>query len=269
MLLRPSNIPKIVILVTKGTSANIIYNYLQDSCQIEAVIIEKPISKWKLLRSRAKKLGLTTVFGQILFQTLVQPVLYHLGKKRQAEIIRINKLSANEIPDKVIFKVASINLPETLAYIQKLKPDCIVLSGTRIASKKFLQAVGCPVLNIHAGITPAYRGVHGGYWALANNDAQNCGATIHLVDAGVDTGEVLHWVTIYPDAKADHFATYPLLQLAAALPFLLAGILSIIANDHQDKNVLSVASSNKQKSKQWYHPTIWQYLYSWWLKGVR
>ena len=86
MLLRPSNIPKIVILATKGTSANIIYNYLQDSCQIEAVIIEKPISKWKLLRSRAKKLGLTTVFGQILFQTLVQPMLFRLGIMRFDEV---------------------------------------------------------------------------------------------------------------------------------------------------------------------------------------
>ena len=41
---------------------------------------------------------------------------------------------------------------------------------------------------MHAGITPQYRGVHGGYWAVVNNDPEHCGVTIHFVDKGIDTG---------------------------------------------------------------------------------
>ena len=31
--------------------------------------------------------------------------------------------------------------------------------------------------------------MNGGYWALATGDVGNFGTTVHLVDAGVDTGE--------------------------------------------------------------------------------
>ena len=64
----------------------------------------------------------------------------------------------------------------------------------------------CPVLNYHAGITPKYRGMNGGYWALATGDAGNFGATVHLVDAGVDTGGVLHQVRGRPGTGRQHRA---------------------------------------------------------------
>jgi methionyl-tRNA formyltransferase len=44
---------------------------------------------------------------------------------------------------------------------------------------------------VHAGITPRYRGTHGGYWVLLNNDPGHCGVTIHLVDPGIDTGSIV------------------------------------------------------------------------------
>jgi hypothetical protein len=72
------------------------------------------------------------------------------------------------------------------------------------------------MINIHCGLTPKYRGVHGGYWALAQDDRAMCGVTIHLVSPGVDTGDILAQRTIEP-TSADNFATYPHLQLAAAM----------------------------------------------------
>jgi folate-dependent phosphoribosylglycinamide formyltransferase PurN len=33
--------------------------------------------------------------------------------------------------------------------------------------------------------------VHGGYWALAENNPQLVGTTVHFVDTGIDTGEVI------------------------------------------------------------------------------
>ena len=65
----------------------------------------------------------------------------------------------------------------------------------------------CPVLNYHAGITPKYRGMNGGYWALATGDAGNFGATVHLVDAGVDTGGVLHQVRGRPGTGRQYHAS--------------------------------------------------------------
>ena len=51
-----------------------------------------------------------------------------------------------------------------------------------------LEAVPAVFLNTLAGITPSYRGVHGAYWALVQRQPDACGVTVHLVDAGIDTG---------------------------------------------------------------------------------
>jgi methionyl-tRNA formyltransferase len=41
-------------------------------------------------------------------------------------------------------------------------------------------SINSKFVNIHVGITPKYRGVHGTYWALVNNDVENSGVTVHL-----------------------------------------------------------------------------------------
>jgi methionyl-tRNA formyltransferase len=123
-----------------------------------------------------------------------------------------------------------------------------------------LAAIPCPVINYHAGITPKYRGMNGGYWALATGDAENFGSTVMLVDAGVDTGAALYQARGRP-AKDDTIATYALTQAAfsldiciRALEDALAGRLSPIQPD--------------LPSKQWYHPTIWSYVWTGLTKSV-
>jgi methionyl-tRNA formyltransferase len=104
---------------------------------------------------------------------------------------------------------------------------------------------------MHAGITPKYRGVHGVYWALANKDPQNCGVTVHLVDAGIDTGAIISQknITVNPQ---DNFVTYPLLQLAEGIPLMKKAIEDILSN----RLVIQPATG---ESRLWHHPTIWQY----------
>jgi methionyl-tRNA formyltransferase len=113
-----------------------------------------------------------------------------------------------------------------------LQPRAILVMGTRIIGAEVLRSVDAPFINYHAGVTPKYRGVHGGYWAKAQGDDDNFGVTIHLVDEGIDTGSVLHQARPATSAK-DNYSSYPYLQLAAALPLLersareaIAGTLS-------------------------------------------
>ena len=105
---------------------------------------------------------------------------------------------------------------------------------------------------MHAGITPKYRGVHGTYWALYNKDAANSGVTVHLVDPGIDTGGVLYQARVTVTNK-DNFTTYPIIQLAEGIQFLLSA-----SKDALSKN-LNIKEVTKE-STLWYHPTIWQYL---------
>lgn len=70
-------------------------------------------------------------------------------------------------------------------------PDLVVSAGfMKILGPGFLAGIGCPVLNTHPALLPSFPGVRGVADALAYG-VKITGATVHLVDDGVDTGPVL------------------------------------------------------------------------------
>ena len=125
----------------------------------------------------------------------------------------------NATPYPVDHRIHSVNGSATVALLRAARPDVVVVNGTRIIASTVLEEITCPVINTHAGITPGYRGVHGGYWALVDGRPDQVGTTVHLVDPGIDTGGVLARATFAVTA-ADSIATYPYLHLAAGLPLL-------------------------------------------------
>ena len=102
------------------------------------------------------------------------------------------------------------------------------MHGTRIIAARVLESAGCPVVNMHAGITLRYRGVHGGYWALAEQHPDWVGTTVHLVDPGIDTGGILAQTT-FEVSDEDTIATYPDLHLVHGLPLLGAQVDKVMA----------------------------------------
>ena len=123
---------------------------------------------------------------------------------------------------------------------------------TGMLRKPLLEALACPVVNYHSGVNPAYRGINGGYFALANGEPQNFGVTLHLVDLGVDTGPILATNRIEV-SNGDNLQTYMTLMAARSqdlvvetMERVLAGDLSPVAND--------------LASAQYYAPTLGQYL---------
>jgi methionyl-tRNA formyltransferase len=250
----------VVMLVGKDESSNIMYHALKEDANILKVIVEEPVSKKRLIQNRIKRLGIVTVMGQVLF-ILLNKMLFKAASKRMSEIKHSNALNDTPVNAGEVMEVESINNDEVIEMLKQLQPDVVVVNGTRIIAKRVLEAVDAPFINTHAGITPKYRGVHGGYWALANDDAAHCGVTIHLVDTGVDTGDILYQEMIHPGEK-DSFNTYPLLQLAAAIPLMKKAL------DDVEKRVLSPKNVDLP-SKLWYHPTLWQYIGNYLSRGVK
>jgi methionyl-tRNA formyltransferase len=252
---------KIVLLGGKGISTNIVFHSINANFGINAVIIEKKENIKIFFKRRIRKLGIFTVIGQVLFQILIVKPLHTMSRKRIDEIIMENSMETAEVSREKLKEVKSVNSGETIELLKQINPDLVIVNGTRIISKKVLDSVNCKFINTHAGITPKYRGVHGAYWALVNNDKDNCGVTVHFVDAGIDTGNVLYQQTITIGEK-DNFSTYPLLQLAEGLKLLNMAIKSFFEDT-------IVIQERNLKSHLWYHPTIWQYLYNRIKKNVR
>lgn len=254
---------KIVMLVGPGPSSKAMYNGLKKEFDIQKILMPggKPGGRKRFLQRRIKRLGLFTVFGQVLFKIFCVPVLERTSSKRVQEIIAEKRLSYDDFPAPLVMNLPHFNTAAFRKYLQELDPDIVVVNGTEIIPKRILTCIDGTFVNTHVGITPKYRGVHGGYWALAQNDPDHCGVTVHLVDPGIDTGGILHQGTIQP-TKKDTFITYPYLQIAVGIELMKKALRDISAGEIQTQK-------GPDESKLWYHPTLWTYLYNRLFRGVK
>ena len=249
-----------LLLAAPGDSTTIVYNHLVRRFGHYPVIMERPVSRARMVRVRLRKLGIRSVLSQLLFILIIKPVLEWQSSgvtQRHCDELGLDR---SPVPQNSIINVASVNDQACRDAIRKLNPRFIVVNGTRIIGRKTLSASTAQFVNTHTGIIPRYRGAHGGYWALLNSDPGNCGVTVHLVNSGIDTGDILGQAVITPSHE-DCFVTYPYLQLAAALPILencVARGLEGPLEGHQGTG----------PSEVWYHPGIVQYLLGR-LRGVR
>jgi len=80
------------------------------------------------------------------------------------------------------------------ALAQQLKGmgvDLICLAGfMRLVGQPLLDHFPNRILNIHPSLLPAYPGLHAWEQAIADG-ATESGCTVHYVDAGMDTGEII------------------------------------------------------------------------------
>jgi len=254
---------KIVMLVGPGRSSRFMYNGLKDEFEITKILRPegKPGGRKRFLQRRIKNLGVVTVTGQVLFKILCVPILNRISKKRGDEIMAEKQLRDDPYPAHLVQNLSHFNSAKFRKYLEKLDPDIVIVNGTEIIPKRILNCIDGVFINTHVGITPKYRGVHGGYWALAKRDKENCGVTVHLVDPGIDTGGILYQGTIEPGPR-DTFITYPLLQIAVGITLMKKAVQDALNNEIAPKR-------GPEESKLWYHPTIWSYLYNWLVKGVR
>lgn len=252
---------KIAVLAQDSASTWMMVNALRSVWPNISVMIEQPVSRRVLLERRAKRLGAWPVLGQVLFMALV-PLLGAGARKRRENLISGAGLRAERPNDVAISECASVNSVACIAWLREQQPDVVVVNGTRIISADVLAATAAPFVNTHCGITPAYRGVHGGYWALYRNDRANAGVTVHLVNTGIDTGDILYQQAIEIDAD-DNFVTYPVKQYIAGIPLMVKAIGDIAAGR------LRTFKRDDLASTLWHHPTLWQYLYARAFRGVR
>jgi folate-dependent phosphoribosylglycinamide formyltransferase PurN len=249
----------VVMLAIDSPSTWMVFDALDRAIGVDHVVVEEQVSGRALLAARARRLGWRTAAGQALFRLLIQPLVEWASRRRTREIAS-GIGSSRPGPDRVTH-VPSVNDRRTAETLRRLDPRVVVVAGTRIIKDEILGAVEAPFINMHAGMTPRYRGVHGGYWALAQGDHEHCGVTVHLVDPGVDTGAVIAQARIQPGPR-DSFATYPLLQLSAGLPLLVEAVRSALEGSLEPVEV-------DGPSRQWYHPTAWGYVLTRLRRGVR
>lgn len=213
---------KVVVMTAGGLNPSLVINALSRRFRHVHVLMEEPERKGEILARRARRFGAIAAFGQLATMAAAK-FIRRFSQARVDELVRLSGLPQEIDNRAAIHNIPSINSTEALALVKRIDPAAVLLVSTRLMARSALAAISCPVLNLHAGINPAYRGQMGGYWSLVERDSENFGATIHLVDAGTDTGATLYRSHAEP-TRGDNIATYPLVITVSALDITVRAV---------------------------------------------
>jgi len=190
---------RLVLLVGHTFNAEVQHRYVaarlaaEFPTELVAVVVATGLPQSPVAKARKWLRRYTP--AQIVSRTLAQ---IHRRLSRASEQ-RHRKLSEILFPDgedgempggNLVHRVVSHNSAECRELLRRLRPDIVAVYGTLIIGRKLIDSVP-KMLNIHTGLSPAYRGSDTIFWALHNSQPEQVGVTVHRVDAGVDSGAIL------------------------------------------------------------------------------
>ena len=162
------------------------------------------------------------------------------GHNLQASPIKQKALEYN-LP---VLQPEKIKTEEFTAELEKLQPDLIVVVAFgQILSQRILDIPPLGCVNVHASLLPRYRGAAPIHWSIINGEKET-GVTTMLMDAGLDTGDMLlkDKVTITEEMTTEELHD----QLMAMGGKLLAETIDGLANgtitpEKQDDSISNYA----------------------------
>lgn len=163
--------------------------------EIKAIVISRPFGKNSLIALARQMLsfygpadflymGVRWAFYKSMSKA--RPGLGSLGLKLKPSTIK--QLAPNGT--KVIER-SDLNSPDFIEIIRQYDADLFISVASPIIFKN--DVIGTPKLdciNIHSGPLPKYRGMMPVFWQLYHRE-KTAGITIHRIDSGIDTGDIL------------------------------------------------------------------------------
>jgi methionyl-tRNA formyltransferase len=119
-------------------------------------------------------------------------------------------------------------------YLSALEYNCdlfVSMSFNQIFRKRMIELPRLNTINCHAGKLPFYRGRNILNWALIN-DEKEFGITVHYIDEGIDTGDII-LQRCFPITDEDDYATLLKVSHKACADILFDAIKHIQNGDSQ------------------------------------
>lgn len=114
-------------------------------------------------------------------------LVLHPPQKRKCGV---EMLEIAELPEHLVFDGQRLRDPEVLEAIRSLKCDiAISILFDYIIRPEFLEIFPKGVINMHPSLVPWNRGQYPNVWSIV--EGTPAGVTIHYIDEGVDTGDII------------------------------------------------------------------------------
>ena len=172
---------KVIILCGKNENQKALVNKIANVACVLGVVIEKKKTKSK-----------TKLFDLLL--KITDKLFFHKIDKSWHLLMAFYSKKFPLWPKSNQLIVENINNKEVVDYINNLKCDLIIVSGTRLIKKirldKFQSTKG--IINLHTGISPYVKGgPNCTNWCIAENNFHLIGNTIMWINSGIDSGNIL------------------------------------------------------------------------------
>ncbi len=173
---------------------------LQKKINIDSIIILNLLNKqrfknefgrdgWRLLKKIWKKLFLRDLAfsnDRVNLRSLKKDLdindssVVSMAKKNNIKIIKVNNFNSHDLVD----------------YIESVRPHVGVFTGGGLLKSKIINCFYKGIINCHMGLLPKYRGMDVVEWPIIDKSF-NLGLTTHLIDKGVDTGDIIRTKTYH------------------------------------------------------------------------
>ena len=170
---------KIVIWIADEPNQLALANKINEEFPLSGMVLERRNIKRKL--------------NYNLIQRILTRILYPQAIQAWKELQSYYKNKYNKPPKCESLIVEDINDNGTGIFTSKIKPDLILVSGTKLVGARLLQLKPKNgILNLHTGISPYVKGgPNCTNWCIATNNFHLIGNTIMWLDEGIDTGDIL------------------------------------------------------------------------------
>jgi methionyl-tRNA formyltransferase len=154
-----------------------------------------------------------------------------------------------------IHAVPDLHAEPVLDRVRALDADLGLIYGSPILKPRLFQIPRLGTLGIHHGKMPQYRGKKTTFWAMYNGE-ETAGVTIQLVNAGIDTGQIIQRGEVRIGRKSIAEVRHELEELGFTL--YVQAILDL------KRGVARLVPESGPKGKLYKDPRLGDFVRFWW-----
>ena len=159
------------------------------------------------------------------------PPFERLGRALQDRLFRPQGKEPSIPPSVPLLHTDAINGPETVAFLERLAPDLVLVNGTQLLREPVLALkplLRHGIVNLHTGLSPYSRGANCNLYMILEGHPELVGVTVHHIDPGIDSGDIIRSAQV-PLEPGDNFETIDVRSFHVGIELLLAGARELVA----------------------------------------
>jgi len=143
-------------------------------------------SLFRLIAADLNIAAIITLKNRNILISFYRNIILNIINKNEKNLRQMAK--DNQIP---YIEIIDINSMISSKHIKKYNPDLIIVCiFGQILKKKILEIPRLGTINMHPSLLPEYKGPDPYFWVMKNVEKET-GVTIHYIDEGVDTGDII------------------------------------------------------------------------------